>query len=143
MLMSKPRTTPSEVYKFINCYLGENVSFTTKMTLQTGASLKPWLLSSYENLKQNKTCCHPSHKQSKNKRNWFQNIYLFEQKVVSMYLLFVPKPKKKSCFVHFVRLYNFRLLPFPERSSPSFLFRPGIGSCLIILIVNIMGKSSK
>ena len=36
-LMSKPRTTLSKVYT--NCYLREIVSFTTKMTLETGASL--------------------------------------------------------------------------------------------------------
>ena len=37
-----------------------------------------------------------------------------------MYLLFVPSPKIApiSCFVHFVRLYHFRLLPFPESSNP-------------------------
>ena len=50
ILMSKPRTTPSKVYKLL---FREIISLTTKMTLQNGASLRTWLSSLYENFKKN------------------------------------------------------------------------------------------
>ena len=61
--MSEPRATSSPELlqvKFIKCYLRENISFTIKMTLETGTSLGLLEFISVGHTESLKALCHPS-----------------------------------------------------------------------------------